>query len=1267
MLTSRKHIRWVQPLLVLVATVFSFFNAAHANDYTDAWAAMHKNDRAAARKLFSAALKDPKYSSDAYLSLCVLNLMESKNEEDAKLMEKALKTIDNKEPYLFALWYTPGLAGWSSDMNKKQLEMVENTANSPQTSVFLRQWANGRLGDYYQTQSDFEKRNEYWGKNSNLNKWQITGPFDNQSESGFDKNYPPITNPKPDAKFKSIYNSDIAWFMPVEQPSDNWWRPNLFLRYNTAIYYGQNFVQSETDQNAFLGVSYAGTGIKVWVNDRLVLSDKESRAAPFDLYKIPVKLQKGTNRILVQLGRVDGQVTRFNLQLLDEKDKLLTNVKSTGQYQPYTADKRPEQPEPQEFPFVQFFKTKVAAEPENSLYQYLLYLTYSHCGEYEKALGILNKVVEQHPKSSLFRNARRIVYSSLKNETEEAQERLFFINEDPESLLGCIFRAQEAYQREDWNESMKIVEFRAENYEDDEEVWQSRIQIVGKQNKMDDLLQLVEDGAKKFPKSRYFANLRYNVATKMDKNPKAGIKVYENLLEQYYTYDLASTLKDLYFEQGMEQKGVKILESFYEHFAADPTEAEALANYYYNKKDPAKAEPWIKKALAIAPYDPYFWQTAASIAQLEGADKKELEYLTKSLHYFPNSDKIRARIRELEGKKALYDYLPIAGENLDELIKSYQKKEFDEQYSFYYLLDDFASVVYPEKISEDFVTYVIKITNEKGVETWKETTVSYNGYSQRVVFDKTEVIKPDGARTEAERDDNNLVFTNLQIGDVIVLKYKIVNYISGDRMSREYTRTFGFNGEIPIEKSRFTLLYHKDVPFESLVTNGDIKPVVTDQGDYKRSVWETNAEPVVESESLMPPYIDAYKVVHISTIKDWNEVKRWYSDLSSSQAKPEYEVKEVLKELFPNGHDKVSETERAKIIYNYIVSTIKYSSVPFRQSGLIPQKSARVIQTKLGDCKDLSTLYATLAREVGLKANLVLVNTSDNGYKALMLPSIDFNHCIVKVNADQKDWYLELTDKYLPFGSLAHTDITSKVLEIPYKTEKENATDLFSLNPVNRTMNTRRQFGEVKVEKKDLVVTNRLVLEGALATAARYNYIDESRKDILESVQSDASRRFNNTVSVKEFTFGDLKELKDTLHLNLRFNVKNEVIQVGDMNTFKVPFYYTFVTPDAFPEQEEPRRFPLYFHLYDDADLYADEIVLTVPEGKQFSDVPSNVKYSFDQLTYSLEYVKVSPQKLKVVRTINIKTNEVAPARYEDLRSFVEQVVAAEQRYVVFK
>jgi hypothetical protein len=64
--------------------------------------------------------------------------------------------------------------------------------------------------------------------------------------------------------------------------------------------------------------------------------------------------------------------------------------------------------------------------------------------------------------------------------------------------------------------------------------------------------------------------------------------------------------------------------------------------------------------------------------------------------------------------------------------------------------------------------------------------------------------------------------------------------------------------------------------------------------------------------------------------------------------------------------------------------------VDFKQSGF-PQKPAKTISSKLGDCKDFSTLCNLCKKSRFVEFGFGL--TSDYGKKTLLLQSQNFNHC----------------------------------------------------------------------------------------------------------------------------------------------------------------------------------------------------------------------------------------------------------------------------------
>jgi hypothetical protein len=317
----------------------------------------------------------------------------------------------------------------------------------------------------------------------------------------------------------------------------------------------------------------------------------------------------------------------------------------------------------------------------------------------------------------------------------------------------------------------------------------------------------------------------------------------------------------------------------------------------------------------------------------------------------------------------------------------------------------------------------------------------------------------------------------------------------------------------------------------------------------------------------------------------------------------------------------------------------------------------------LGDCKDLSTLYAALAREVGMKAQLVLVNTRDNGEKAMLLPSMDFNHCIVKVIADGQAWYLELTNPQLPFGALGGGDYRAAVLEIPY--QDMAGSKLMVLDPKNRKKDFKSSKSVAKIQNRDLVVETTAYRGGDLAADMRNNYHNMLKTKQIEGVQKTISNVFTNSVTVKELNFGDLEHPQDSAELRVKYQVRNEVVEIGSLSTVKVPFYHLFVKANAFTN--ETRQQPLNYWEYEDCELYDDEVTLRLPDGKSFTDVPKDVQLTFKEMSYSLKFTQQSPTALLVKRVIQVDRNTIAPSDYEAFKKFIEDVLGAEAKFLAFK
>jgi len=84
--------------------------------------------------------------------------------------------------------------------------------------------------------------------------------------------------------------------------------------------------------------------------------------------------------------------------------------------------------------------------------------------------------------------------------------------------------------------------------------------------------------------------------------------------------------------------------------------------------------------------------------------------------------------------------------------------------------------------------------------------------------------------------------------------------------------------------------------------------------DFIQYTWELKRPEPDKDESLMPALVDVSAVLHLSTIKDWQTIADWYSDISNNKAEEDIELVTLPQKLFPHGGKPLTQTEKAKHI-----------------------------------------------------------------------------------------------------------------------------------------------------------------------------------------------------------------------------------------------------------------------------------------------------------------------------------------------------------------
>ena len=1242
----------------ILSLLFATFATAQTN-YQKAWQHFNNNERTQARQLFELAVKDPATKAEALLSLCLLDQSENNLAAAFEHFKQFYASSANPYPYLYSLW-SEDFNRPHRVMSKEQTAFFEQLATDSKMNGTLKTMVYQKLGEQYRSMNDFKKSAEMFAKMGALNNWQVLGSFNNISGSGFDKDWGAVANAKPDAVFKNSVNADVQWYTPTANRETNWFYFDYLFIIDDIIAYAQTFVQSPVEQEIYLRTGTSGS-LKIWVNDVQVINIPEERNCDLDIYVCKAKLNSGNNRILVQIGQSEISAANFMLRLTDENGNAVQGLTNAATYADYK--KSIAAPANNILPFFaeQFFEEKIKTESHDILNYVLLSKTYLRNDKSYEGTLTLKKADALAPKSTLISEQLSEAYLRAQNRTDYSREIENIKQNDPESFIALQSLYNNAINSERYTEAENYRDKIKKIYGENEITDGMDIQLLGEQNKLDELVALGRKMYAKYPENYGYLNLYVAIQENVEQNQKAALKTLEKYNNQYFNSDAIDLLAGKYFKTGNNAKGFLLHKQRIEKM---PYATGLMYNYVNMLKSVQQyneALVVIQDIKKMAPSISGVYSTEGYIYNDMKNEAKARESFLKAVYYAPTSYDSRTQLRLLDKKPEMFKLFPKI--NLDSLIANAKETSSDPEKNSLIVLSDTRIIFYPEGAQEQQDILAVKILNKSGIEVWKEYTIGY-GSSQKLLLDKYEIIKANGQKVKAETDHRGtVVFTNLEVGDVLYLEYRLQDFYSGI-LSKHFSGREMMQAFYPIMLNRVAILVPKDKSFNHKVINGNADFSVSEIENMKLYQWTTSNQEAVKDEPLMSALGDIAPCLVYSSIPDWNFISDWYKDLTANKfsENSDYILKAAFAEILKD-NENAGDLEKAKLFYEYILTNITYSNVSFMQGNFIPQKASRTITTRLGDCKDMSTLFVALCREAGIKANLVLINTRNNSKSAQLLPSVAFNHCIARLEADGKIYYLELTFNKLPFGAALSSNLKASILTIPYKNEKQNSEILLMDMPF-RLKNDIVRTSKISIAGKDMQIEMKSARTGQLAAFLRYTYEDLSNEDRLKALNESIAEDWNNPVKASNLTFNNLDNLADTLITSYNIEAKNALQEVSGMKLLKLPWSdaITSLTIVAL----ETRKYPLEFWSYISHDNAIEEITLSLGS-LQFIEMPKNVKLDCPAASYELTFERKNNNTIIAKRSFRIKQDIISPDEYGQFKVFFNAVMENDTKQYALK
>lgn len=1243
--------------ITLIITIF-FTSFIYSQDYTNVLDLLINNKRSEARKLYDKQFDKIKTNNIDLLFLdAMIDFQLGKSDFDESFI-KNLEKLPNAEMYIapfinFNFILDDISDQYYNDLTYKKIDFLAQSEKFKNLPIVRYRKAYFDMRRY-----KIEDSNKKYNEFGAIKKWQFCSAFENLNSSGLLIEYEPETYAKNDKIFDANSNGKVGWYSTDKEQSSPYFFFMNEAQFGNGIIYAQTFIECKEKKSYKLNFG-ANNGIKIFLNNKEIYLNDAIKNSNLDGYAIKINLEKGYNRLLFKL-EMKSASDYLSAQIKNLDNTNTNDLQYSNIYKDYPINNS-EVINSDEIPldFEKYFDSLVSNNPKNILYKIYQFMAYQCNGKKDKAFQCIEGLDEKYPNSTLISTFFIKYYSLLDDENQkikEIQKKIETV--DADSYLNVLNKISD----KEWLGESKIEEL--EQYKEKSKLYQQKymehmfdFMIASKKSDIDGMLNIFHNLSIDSYNNEQFLVIEANLWDKL-KNDKTKYKsILEKLYKEREVFDAGSNLMKYYNDSNDKDAVKKILTDRIKTYPSYNYFRNSYIEVLLNESKYEEAQKIIDENLSYFPYSFSDFERKADVYNLMKRNKDAEEYIRKYLVLNSGNTKLRKQLYDIT--KTPDEIESVETKDIYKFVKENRNSKMKTDYGVVTLLDQYIVNIFPESGRKSKVTYLYEITAENGIEELKEFSLDL--YNNTIL--KSEIIKSDGTIIPAEKGDNLLVFANLKIGDVIYIDYEKHDNSTG-RFFKDFDVTNYFNSTYPVANSVFSVIVPENYQYNINYLNGVVPSVTKKINSKIARIWtQKNVQAIALLENYSANYADITNRIDIGTIKSWSEISSWYSDLVQKSLRTDKITTTTFNEIFKNGITGLTDEQKAKMIYAYIENNIKYSSLDFRQSGFVPQKPSKTITTKLGDCKDVSTLFVALSNIAGLKSNLVLVLTNDKGFNTMPLPTNEFNHCIVRVMIDNVETFLELTDKYLPFRALPSSLFKANALVISF--DKTQKSELIKI-PFNGAIECKiNSTTTVSIDEKEKKFVSTETVQGA--TKAYYNELyspsttDDIRTKAIEEdfngrlkkiIKLDSSKVIQNEIFEKDITFEN------------QFTIAEKLQTVGNLKITDIPFLNKIFTRDII--SNETRKYDINYYKYENYNSYDNTIILNIPENKKFTEIPTNKSLKYKNKTYNIEFELVKQNSLKITRKATTPWDDISVADYPEFKKYVESIIEIEEQIIGF-
>ena len=889
----------------------------------------------------------------------------------------------------------------------------------------IRDLATHRLARYRRHAGQLQESERLIRSLGFLRDYQVAGVFDNDSGKGFLTRYPPEEEAEGKLDLQKEMRGallPIHW-RHVQELDPDGMTPLGDLLSPGGVAYLLTYVESDGERDAELRLS-AEDPVRVFCNDRVVLSEERVGAADFDNLVAPIHLHKGWNKLLIKSAHRDGGWS-IGARMTGPGGVSISGLRSSATPAQYASDRasdstaEPSSADPSasatrsEGRFeqiqpaarrsfvagrlltrsglnqasIELMRRFLAAAPENLLARYYAALGFWSVEELGRALDLLNHGVEDsNLPGFLWRRAR---YYRQRQLWEKAQL------DDSAAIVGAPGSRDAAIGLS------QTFEGRGWPVEERRQLEKLLVRWPDETNGLirlgDCLVKLgfLEQAEATFARARSLLPGQTTVLPRLA------------LAAATHRGDLRGARRHLEAMRRLRPTAPWPLveEGDLQRKAGDASAARRLYRLAI-ERSPDWSRPY--ERLAQLELESGHAEEAVRLYRLAHDRNPEDARLSEHLEFLsPN------------GLGYIGKFVPTEAE-IEGAIAGGASVQVDKGARAALLLDHEVTEVASDGSSKRVVTLVIRALDDHGRD---ELMAQHLPSPGRVQLLRAFAHSKSGQRQEASSIRDNVIrFRLLEVGSTVVTQY--VHYRPGMHyLPNHFIASWSFQGpNRQNESSTWVLVMPRDRALR-VASQGEFESSTIDEEGYRVRTFHAAHVPPLATEPMMPPLVDLQRRVNVTTLPDWEEYVRWEMALLADAFHSTPQIVELAQRLT---RDATSPAEKLDKLFHGVAVRIRYQQdYENTIAGVRPHPGPVVLERGYGDCKDKAVLLIALAREVGIDLRFAVLRTANQGRVDREVPNQQFNHAIVYLPRQpgfDAPRFLDPTAANLDIGNLPRDD-----------------------------------------------------------------------------------------------------------------------------------------------------------------------------------------------------------------------------------------------------